>query len=169
MTSVKGLVVADAGFGYNVLFEVWLVARATIGLLDDAIAPSGLTADEFGVYSVFCTGDCRASRSIAMTPTELAQWMSAPPTTVSSYVKRFEARGHFERRPNPADRRSYTLRLTPAGHKAHQRAATYFGPAMFAVVAALGRNEPTARRSLEHIKHAIDTVVEQRLSEAEGT
>ena len=38
--------------GTNVLFDVWLVSRATTGLLDAALAPTGLTADEFGVYSV---------------------------------------------------------------------------------------------------------------------
>jgi DNA-binding MarR family transcriptional regulator len=158
-TFVKGLIVTDAGFGFNVLFEVWLVARATIGMLDPAMAPSGLTAEEFAVYSVLTTSD-------AMTPSELAQWMSAPPTTVSSYIKRLEARGHVERRPKPADRRSYTVRLTAAGRRAHRDGVTYFGPAMFAVVAELGRSEPTVRRSLEKIKHAIDTVAQQRLSEA---
>jgi DNA-binding MarR family transcriptional regulator len=154
--------VTDAGFGFNVLFEVWSVARATIGLLDAAMAPTGMTADEYGVYSVLMTSE-------AMTPTELAQWMSAPPTTVSSFVKRFEARGHVERRPNSADRRSYTLRLTPAGRKAHGKAATYFGPAMFAVVDELGRSEPTVRRSLEKLKHAIDTVAQQGSTEPDKT
>jgi DNA-binding MarR family transcriptional regulator len=154
--------VADAGFGYNVLFEVWLVTRATIGLLDAAVAPSGLTADEFGIYSVLCEGD-------AMTPTELAQRMSAPPSTVTNHVQRFERRGHLERIPNPADRRSYMVRLTPAGQQTHENACTYFAPALSAVVAELGRNEPTARRSLERIKHAVDKVAQQRLDETDTT
>ena len=51
--------------GSNVLFDVWLVMRATVGVLDQALAPSGLTADEFGVYSVLNSTD-------AMTPGELA-------------------------------------------------------------------------------------------------
>src|SRR4051812_24061141 len=80
----------------DVTFMVWLTSRATADLLDSALAPTGLDSDEYAIYSVLT-----AARSI--TPTELARWMAAPPTTVSSYVKRFEARGHVEREPNPAD------------------------------------------------------------------
>src|SRR3712207_5943057 len=99
----------------NVLFSVWLVSRATADLLDKALSPSGLDADEVAVYSVLTTAP-------TVTPTELATWMSAPPTTMSSYSKRFEARGHVVREPNPDDRRSYRLRLTDAGREAHAQA-----------------------------------------------
>ncbi len=92
--------------GTTLLLDVWLVSRSTHGLLDEALAPAGLTADEFAVYSML-----RGSEE-GSTPSELAGWMAAPPTTVSSYVKRFEGRGHVERVPNPDDRRSYRLRLT---------------------------------------------------------
>src|SRR4051812_46313948 len=80
--------------GTNVLFDVWLVSRATFALLDTALAPSGLSADEFAIYSVLASTD-------AMTPTELARWMAAPPTSMSSYIKRFEARGHLIRAAHP--------------------------------------------------------------------
>ena len=102
----------------NVLFDVWLVSRATTALLDEALRGSGLDSDEFAVYSVLASTE-------HMTPTELARWMSAPPTTVSSYVKRFEQRGHIVRTPNPDDGRSYRLSLTPAGRRAasHRRGA----------------------------------------------
>ena len=86
--------------GTNVLFDVWLVSRATFAVLDAALAPSGLTADEFAIYSVLTSTD-------AMTPSELARWMAAPLTTVSSYIKRFEGRGHVTRVENPDDGRSY--------------------------------------------------------------
>jgi DNA-binding MarR family transcriptional regulator len=138
---------------YNVLFTLWLTSRAVDGLLDEALAPAGLTADEFGVYSVL-------TRSDTMTPTELARWMSAPPTTVSSYVKRFEARGHVTREKNPDDGRSYLIRLTPAGRKAHRAAGIRFLPALDAVVASLGTREPTVKRGLEHLKGAVDAARE---------
>ena len=51
-TSVKGHPVDAVAGGTNVLFDVWLVSRATTGMLDAALAATGLTADEFGVYSV---------------------------------------------------------------------------------------------------------------------
>jgi DNA-binding MarR family transcriptional regulator len=134
---------------YNVLFTFWLTSRAVHGLLDEALAPAGLTADEFGVYSVL-------TRSDAMTPTELARWMSAPATTVSSYVKRFEGRGHVARDRNPDDGRSYLIRLTPAGRKAHRAAGARFLPALDRVVASLGNREGAVKRSLEQLTKAVE-------------
>lgn len=135
------------------LFDIWLVSRATNGVLDRALAPSGLTADEFGIYSVLTGSD-------AMTPTELARWMSAPPTTMSSYIKRFEGRGHVERLRNPTDGRSTVLRLTDAGRAAHQAAGAAFLPVLGGVVAELGPGEPAVRQSLAELRAALDAQVE---------
>src|ERR687897_681728 len=82
----------------DVTFMVWLTSRATADLLDAVLAPAGLSGDEFAIYSVLTAAP-------SITPTELARWMAAPPTTVSSYVKRFAARGHVKRKLNPSDRR----------------------------------------------------------------
>jgi DNA-binding MarR family transcriptional regulator len=123
----------------NVLFDVWRLSRAANALLDDALSPSGLTADEFAVYSVLRAGP--------LSPSALAQWMTAPPTTVSSYVKRFEARGHVARVPHPEDRRSYRLALTPDGVAAHERAGRRFLPFLRAVESALGGPATRAVRS----------------------
>ncbi|HMQ28867.1 MAG TPA: MarR family transcriptional regulator [Acidimicrobiales bacterium] len=123
--------------GTTLLLDVWLVSRATHGLLDEALAPAGLTADEFAVYSML-----RGSEQ-GSTPGELAGWMAAPATTVSSYVKRFEGRGHVERVPNPDDRRSYRLRLTDDGRAAHLAAAQRFTPVLAQVLVALADTDRT--------------------------
>jgi len=136
--------------GTNGLFDVWLLMRATTGLLDKALAPAGLSADEFGVYSVLTSAE-------SMTPGDLSRWMAAPPTTVSSYVRRFETRGHVARERNPADGRSYVLRLTPAGRAAHQRAGAAFLPVLDRVVAALGQRETEVRRALRTLREALAT------------
>ena len=34
------------------LFALWSTARAVTGMLDAALAPAGLSADEFAVYSL---------------------------------------------------------------------------------------------------------------------
>jgi DNA-binding MarR family transcriptional regulator len=154
-TSVKGHPVdAVPASGTNVLFDVWLVSRATTGLLDAALAPSGLTADEFGIYSVLTASD-------TTTPSELARWLAAPPTTVSSSIKRIEARGHVVRERNPADGRSFVLRLTDAGRAAHAQAGARFLPVLDAVVGSLGRREPSVRRALADLRTALD-VIEER-------
>jgi hypothetical protein len=86
----------------DTLFLVWLTSRATTDLVNRALTGTGLDGDEFAVFSVLTAAP-------AITPTELARWMAAPPTTVSSDVKRFDAWGHVVRVPNPDDRRSYRL------------------------------------------------------------
>ncbi|HEX5017818.1 MAG TPA: MarR family transcriptional regulator [Actinomycetes bacterium] len=135
----------------DVLFMVWLASRATEDLLGRVLAPTGLNGDEFAIYSMLT-----ASRTI--TPSELARWMAAPATTVSSYVKRFEARGHVVREPNPADRRSYRIRLTPAGRRTHRAAAELFGPVSAAVARDLGADETDVRDSLLKLREVIDAI-----------
>lgn len=134
--------------GTNVLFDVWLVSRATFAVLDSALAPSGLTADEFAIYSVLTSTD-------AMTPSELARWMSAPLTSMSSYVKRFEGRGHITRVAHPDDGRSYRLQLTAAGRAAHRRAAVLFQPVLDAVERSLDGGAPAARAVLQGLHRAL--------------
>jgi DNA-binding MarR family transcriptional regulator len=152
-TSVKAHPVeAVPGGGTNVLFDMWLAMRSTTSLLDAALAPSGLTADEFGVYSVLTSAD-------TLTPTDLAIWMSAPPTTVSSYVKRIEARGHLTRERNPSDGRSYVLRLTAAGTGAHAAAVEAFIPVLRRVVDELDGDEPRVRSSLQTMRLAVEAVI----------
>ena len=141
--------------GTNVLFDVWLVARLATSVLDVALAASGLTADEFAVYSVLTSAD-------TMTPGELARWMGAPATTVSSYVKRFESRGHLVRERNPQDGRSFVLRLTAAGRAAHQSAGREFLPVLNEVVEGLGRAERDVRRALAALRESLDAVVAPR-------
>lgn len=132
-------------------FMVWLTSRATADLLDAALAPAGLDGDEFAIYSVLT-----ASHSI--TPTELARWMAAPPTTVSSYVKRLEARGHVRREPNPADRRSYRLELTPEGRRAHRAAVKLFTPLRDRVASGLGEQEEPVRDALIALRTVLDEI-----------
>jgi DNA-binding MarR family transcriptional regulator len=135
----------------NVLFALWSVGRSVTGLLDAALAPAGLDADEFAVYSLLLARD-------QVTPTELARWMSAPPTTVSSYVKRFEKRGHVVRVPHPADRRSYSIGITDAGRAAHLAAAQLFLPVVRAVDAELGSRERSVLGSLQRLRAAVGDV-----------
>ncbi len=132
----------------NVLFDVWLVSRAATARITEAVREAGLDADEFAVYSVLASTD-------GMTPTELAHWMAAPPTTVSSYVKRFTGRGHVERVENPTDRRSYVLRLTGEGRAVHRAAGALFQPVLEEVTARLG---PLAPATHEHLRSLHDAL-----------
>ena len=145
-TSVKG--------GSNVLFDTWLTARAAIALLDDALSGTGLDAEDFAVYSVLRTAG-------EITPGELARWMSAPATTVSSHVKRLVTRGHVRQVPNPEDRRSYRLTLTAAGERAHTTAGRRFGSALASVEAALPRPAGDVQRALRDLHSAIGAAAQR--------
>jgi DNA-binding MarR family transcriptional regulator len=139
----------NPGIG-NLLFDVWLVSRATTALIDDAVRPSGLDADEFAVYSVLASSD-------GMTPSDLADWMAAPATTVSSYVRRFENRGHVERVANPEDRRSYRIQLTKAGRTTHVAAGELFRPVLNRVTELVGTEAPKIQRHLRTLHDVVKT------------
>jgi DNA-binding MarR family transcriptional regulator len=151
-TSVKALSPAEVrDENVDALFMVWLVSRSTEDLLDSVLAPAKLTGDEFAIYSVLTAAP-------SMTPTELARWMAAPATTVSSYVKRFEARGHIAREPNPDDRRSYRIQLTQAGHRAYAAAAALFMPVRTQVAEALATEDGDVREALLRLRTVVDSI-----------
>ena len=135
--------------GVDALFLVWLVSRSTEDLVDSVLAPVGLVADEFAIYSVLDGAD-------GITPGDLARWMAAPATTVSSYLKRFESRGHVAREPNPDDRRSYLIRLTPAGRRAHRAAVALFRPVRGQVADALAEHDGDVREALMRLRAVVD-------------
>ena len=133
--------------GYTLLFEVWLVAHSTRALLDGALRRGGLGAEDFALYSVLAQG--------ATTPTELAQMMALPPTTVSSLVRRLERLGHVRRVPNPDDARSYRIELTKVGRRAHDSAGQLFLPVLADVESRLGMPVSQARSVLRSIDAAV--------------
>lgn len=99
--------------------------------------------------------------SPGITPADLSRWMAAPRTSVSSYVKRLEGRGHLTRRPHPTDRRSYRIHLTAAGRRTHQHAATLFGPVRSQVIQALNDHDGQVRDSLLKLRSIVDTIREE--------
>ena len=93
--------------------------------------------------------------------------MAAPPTTVSSYVKRLEARGHVQREPNPVDRRSYRIKLTPAGRRAYRAAAALFAPLRTRVAEGLGAQEGDVREALVTLRTVLDQIRHEPIPEPE--
>jgi DNA-binding MarR family transcriptional regulator len=90
-----------------------------------------------------------------MTPSELARWMAAPLTSMSSYLKRFESRGHVTRVAHPDDGRSYRLQLTASGRAAHRAAAKLFRPVLDHVERSIDQPAPTVRDALQSLHRAL--------------
>jgi DNA-binding MarR family transcriptional regulator len=132
----------------RLLFDIWLVSRATEALLDEALASAGLTADEFALHSAL-------HHAAPVTPSRLAELLALPPTTVSTHVRRLERRGALERLPNPDDGRSAFLRLTPAGEATYQRARTLFLPVHARIATSLGAAAADVQASLATLDRAV--------------
>ncbi len=139
----------------RLLFDVWLVSRATAALLDAELAPAGLTADEFALYSALHLAE-------TVTPSQLAELLAIPPTTVSTHIRRLERRGDLARVTNPADRRSALLRLTPAGETAYRRAGALFAPIYNRVAQALALPAPEVQAALAALNDAVRLIRAER-------
>ena len=95
----------------NFLFRLFILGQLANDLLARGMASSRLSPNDFAVQSAI-----RAFQPI--TPTRLAALLGMPPTTLSSYLRRLEARRQIRRRPNPDDGRSALLEVTKSGDRA---------------------------------------------------
>ena len=84
--------------------------------------------------------------------------MAAANTTVSSYVKRFERRGHITRIPNAEDGRSYRVQLTAAGRDAHRHAGELFAPVLARTEETLGAHARTVHTQLLKLLQTVDVI-----------
>ena len=140
----------------TLLFDVWLVTHLTGRLLDDALRPTGLTGDEFGLYSLIY-------RRAPVTPTQISRWTGMAPTTVSGMLRRMATRKHLTQAPNPDDARSRVLRLSAVGLRVTTEAAVVLDAVLTRLHDALGSHAPAVRAGL----HELDTSLRELLDMAE--
>jgi len=92
-----------------------------------------------------------------LTPTTLAARTEMPLSTVLFRAGKLAQRGHAERVPNPEDRRSYLLRLTPEGERLLGVARPRFRALAEAVEARLGGEQIGGLRGgLGELRAAIE-------------
>ena len=96
--------------GRNVLFRLFILGQLNDDLLGRAMVDLTLNPNDFAVQSAI-----RAFQPV--TPTRLAALLGMAPTTLSSYLRRLEARHQIKRRRNPEDGRSVLLRVTKSGDR----------------------------------------------------
>lgn len=90
--------------GYN-------LRRAQVAVFGDfarAVGEPELTPGRFGVLTII-------QANPGLNQTQLAEALGIDRSTVVSLIDRLESRGWVERAPSLTDRRSYALRLSPAG------------------------------------------------------
>src|SRR3954454_3838712 len=94
----------------NVLFRVFILGQLVDDLLGRAMGKLQFGANDFAVQSAIGAFQ-------PITPSRLAAQLGMPPTTLSSYLRRLEAKKHVKRRANPEDGRSSLLELTKRGEQ----------------------------------------------------
>ena len=130
------------------MFELSLLQREVSQLLDLELERSGLSAEDFAVYSALARGLTR--------PGDIAGFLHFPPTTVSSVIRRLASRGHVSYEIDDADRRARRVTLTSAGRDAHNEATRLFDLAV-------------KRLALPPSAHSLDSaLVDMRLAVAEA-
>src|SRR5580765_3904867 len=91
------------------------------------------------------------------TPTLLAERMKMPLSTVLFRVGRLDQRGHIERVPNPDDKRSYLISLSPDGQKLLKQARPRFRAFAESVEERLGQERvDTLRGHLGEVRDRLD-------------
>jgi DNA-binding MarR family transcriptional regulator len=125
----------------SILFDVFVLGQRTRALVSEAMHDAGMRPDLYAASSVvFEMGP--------ITLTDLAAELGMPVTTVADFVRTMTERGHVRRKPHPTDQRASLLALTPAGLRAHRRAATSFDRAYTALVRELGPLDEGATRGV---------------------
>ena len=134
----------------TILFEVFWTQQQRKRLVEVALEGTELPPDDYPFYVMIGADG-------PLTPTALAELLTMPLSTVTFRVRRLERRGHAERIVNPADGRSYLIRLTQDGRTLLNKARPRFRSYAEAVEARLGSRKTTAlRKSLIELRRAID-------------
>jgi DNA-binding MarR family transcriptional regulator len=133
---------------------VHALSQLTGRLMGEHMAGSGMTPNDFAVYSVIHAEE-------RITPSKLAQVLGMPPTTLSYVIRRIEDLGDLRRLPNPDDGRSVLLELTAKGHNLTHRATDGFASAISSFRAALSIDERHLLDQLEAMSAALETALAQ--------
>jgi DNA-binding MarR family transcriptional regulator len=134
----------------TILFEVFWTQQKRTRLIEAALDGIDLPPEDYPFYvTIGADGP--------LTPTAMAELLDLPLSTVTFRVRRLERRGHAERVDNPADGRSFLIRLTPDGRALLNKARPRFRSYAEAVEGRLGRSKTKdLRESLVELRQAID-------------
>lgn len=113
-------------------FRLFQVQHAR--LLDHESEARGLHATDARLVFHLAAAD-----GAALTPKQAGAFLGLSTGAMTSLVDRLERRGHLERRPNPADRRSILLQLTPSGAELAEAIGARWTDALASVVPAVDR------------------------------
>ena len=139
----------------SLLYQLWLTNLAARTLMRATMAGSGMTGEEYGLYSyLFANG----GRTLSQTARDLRM----PITTLATLMAAAIDRGEIERSPHPRDRRAKLLRLTDAGRARMDRAIPAFSVGyhlLLEQLAADGAETEAIYEALERLRTGIEGTV----------
>ncbi|MCL9664485.1 MarR family transcriptional regulator [Curtobacterium albidum] len=138
----------DAGLARMIAaFRVLQVRHARVLAHESAAQGLGITDTRFLVHLA-------ASEGQATTPKQAGDVLELSTGAMTSLLDRLERHGHLERRPNPGDRRSILVHLTPSGAAVARAVGAAYASAFSEAVPAAERIGVAA--ALEDIGAALD-------------
>jgi len=94
----------------HICFNLGRVMRRVYNHYDQRLSPFGLTSPQYFVFNALWMGD-------GISIGELGERVSLDTSTLTGIIDRMERNDYVERKPNPGDRRSVLVFLTPKARK----------------------------------------------------
>lgn len=94
----------------HICFNLGRVMRRVYNHYDQRLSPFGLTSPQYFVFNALWMGD-------GVSIGELGERVSLDTSTLTGIIDRMERNDYVERKPNPGDRRSVLVFLTPKARK----------------------------------------------------
>ena len=99
----------------------------------------------------------RVGRAVDLTPKQLAQSLDMTTGAVTAMIDRLESANLIERRPNPTDRRSLLLHLSPTGLQLMEWVQdSYYDAVAAAVLTSTGTSTKKVVQILTELAGAVD-------------
>ena len=142
---------------FTLLYQLFLASQASRRLMKAALAGTGLTGEQYALYSYLYGNGPR-------TLSQAARDFGLAITTVATMLAPHFASGELERLPHPTDRRARLIALTDSGRRRMDRAIPAFTEAYQAVVTELesrGGDVEVMYDALERLRDATAAEAER--------
>ncbi|KUM33360.1 MarR family winged helix-turn-helix transcriptional regulator [Arthrobacter sp. EPSL27] len=116
-------------------------------------------AEKLGIGTIDINAMAFVGEVDGLTPKDLGKTLNITTGSVTAMVDRLESKGFMVRKPNPTDRRSVLLHLSPEGNEAMQWANDHFAAAARALL------ESSSKESVADIAEFLEGIG-QRLMDA---
>jgi DNA-binding MarR family transcriptional regulator len=138
----------------SVLFDLYVAFQLTAQLLEIELTGAELPVEDFALYSALAHFE-------QATPTQLAQHLGMPLSTLLFRFGKIEARGHGTRERNPRDGRSSLLGLSARGRRAAALTRPRFDEALLSVHRHLVLDRDAVQDAIGDLARAVGEALDE--------